>query len=396
MRTVLRTPGVLPLFGASLVARLPMGALGLLLILHTQALTGSYARGGLAAGVYALALGFSNPALARVVDRRGQTLVLRAGAPMSAAAITTIALLPAAAPSGLIVVFAAVAGAAQPPIGSCMRALWPTLVDGPDGRHVAYSLESVALEIVYICGPVIIVAGIGSLSVTAALLVCAGTQIVGDLAFSAHPASRGWTPEARGPGRDLSGALRAPGVRVLVGVFALSGLAVGAVEVAVPAALDAMGHRGLTGLLLGVWGVGSVLAGVAMSRLGAAPDGPRRLAALLALWGATHAAVAIASAPVTLALTLLLAGGSIAPTFIVANSMLDGLAPAGTLTEAFTWTSTGMVGGVAVGSAVAGVLVDAVSPAAAMADLGGGGLLAALLVRGAAAGSLRAPSAAAA
>lgn len=378
-----------------MIARLPMGALGLLLILHTHALTGSYARGGLAAGVNALALGISNPILARVIDRRGQTLVLRIGAPVAAAAIAAIALAPDSAPTALIILFAAVSGAAQPPIGSCMRALWPTLVDGPGARHVAYSLEGVALELVYICGPVVIVAGIGSLSITAALLACAVTLVVGDLFFSAHRASRGWVPVARGPERDLSGPLRAGGVRVLVGVFALSGLAVGAVEVAVPASLDAMGHRELTGLLLGVWGVGSMLAGVAMSRVGAAPDGARRLAVLLALWGATHAAVAIAGAPVTLALTLLLAGASIAPTFIVANSMLDGLAPAGTLTEAFTWTSTGMVAGVAVGSTVAGALADSVSPAAAMAVLGTGGLLAALLVRGAATGSLRASAVAA-
>ena len=53
-----------------------MGALGLLFVLHTQALTGSYARGGAVAGAYTLALGISNPLLARVVDRRGQTLVL--------------------------------------------------------------------------------------------------------------------------------------------------------------------------------------------------------------------------------------------------------------------------------------------------------------------------------
>ena len=378
-----------------MIARLPMGALGLLLILHVHALTGSYARGGLAAGVNALALGVSNPILARLIDRRGQTPVLRVGAPVAGAAIAGIALVPDSAPTEIIILFAAIAGAAQPPIGSCMRALWPTLVDGPDARHVAYSLEGVALEFIYICGPVVIVAGIGSLSITAALLACAVSLAVGDLFFSAHRASRGWVSVARGPERDLSGPLRAGGVRLLVGVFALAGLAVGAVEVAVPASLDAMGHRELTGLLLGVWGVGSMLAGVAMSRVGAAPDGARRLAVLLALWGATHAAVAIAGAPVTLALTLLLAGASIAPTFIVANSMLDALAPAGTLTEAFTWTSTGMVAGVAVGSAVAGALADSVSPAAALAVLGTGGLLAALLVRGAATGSLRASAVAA-
>ena len=108
-----------------------MGAIGLLLVLHTQALTGSYAAGGLAAGAYALALGLSNPVLGRVADRRGQTLLLRAGAPVAAAAIVAVALLPAGAPQGAIVACAVVAGLAQPPVGACMRALWPTLLPRP-------------------------------------------------------------------------------------------------------------------------------------------------------------------------------------------------------------------------------------------------------------------------
>src|SRR4051794_1724103 len=76
---ILRTPRVLPLFAAQCVVRLPMGALGLLLVLHTHDLTGSYGRGGLASGVYLVALGISAPALARLVDRRGQTAVLLLG-----------------------------------------------------------------------------------------------------------------------------------------------------------------------------------------------------------------------------------------------------------------------------------------------------------------------------
>src|SRR3954453_9650163 len=117
MRDVLRAPGALGLFVASSVARLPMGALGLLLVLHTQELTGSYAKGGLASGAYASALGISNPALARVVDRRGQTLVLRLGAPLAAAAIVGLAMLPGGAPLGAILAAAAAAGAAHPPGG---------------------------------------------------------------------------------------------------------------------------------------------------------------------------------------------------------------------------------------------------------------------------------------
>jgi hypothetical protein len=389
MRAVLRTPGVLSLFAVSCVARLPMGALGLLLVLHTQQLTGSYAKGGLASGAYALALGVSNPLLARTVDRRGQTVVLRTGAPLAAAAIVALALLPDDAPLGAILALAAAAGISQPPIGACMRTLWPELLpDDRDARHAAYSLESVVIEIVYICGPLAIVAGIGSWSAPAAILACAGFILAGDLTFSANPVSRAWRPH---PEREdaRGGALRGGGVRVLVGVFALCGLAVGAVEVTVPAALDGMGHRNLTGLLLGAWGLGSMLAGIAVARAGASAEPARRLALLLGGWGIAHAAIGAAGAPLTLTILLLVAGATIAPTIVVANGMLDGLAPAGTLTEAFTWTATGMVGGSAAGSALAGALVEVASPGVAMAMLGGGGVLAGLLVRAAATGPLR-------
>src|SRR3954451_10092420 len=91
---VLRSPGVLPLFLASCVARLPMGALGLLLVLHTHDLTGSYARGAVASGVVLAALGISGPGLARLVDRRGQTAGLLAGGLVEAGAMAALALLP--------------------------------------------------------------------------------------------------------------------------------------------------------------------------------------------------------------------------------------------------------------------------------------------------------------
>jgi MFS family permease len=391
MRHVLRTPGALSLFAASCVARLPMGALTLLLVLHTQQLTGSYADGGVAAGAYALALGLSNPALARLVDRRGQTIVLCTGAPIAASAMLALALLPNGVPLAVIAACAILAGVSQPPVGACMRALWPELIPDTEGRHAAYALEGAALEIVYICGPVAIVAGIGSWSMSAAMAACAAFALSGDLAFSAHPASRGWRPHPERV-RDLTGALRGQGVRVLIAVFALCGLCIGSVEVALPAALDGMGHRELTGLLLGVWGVGSMFAGLAVAHIGAAADPPRRLTVMLVAWGAAHASLAAAGTPAAVALVLLIAGATIAPTFVCANGMLDHLAPAGTLTEAFTWTSTGIAVGAAIGSALAGALVESASPALAMALLGGGGLVAAAVVRAAAAGPLRPPA----
>ena len=388
MGAVLRLPGVRSLFAAACVGRLPMGALGLLLILQTHELTGSFARGGLVAGAYTLALGFSNPVLARIVDRAGQTLVLRAGAVVSAAAMAAFALLPDGAPTLALMAVAAVAGSAQPPVGACMRSLWPVLAPDADTRHAAFALEGVAMEAVYIAGPVVIVGGIGSWSLTAGLLACALAVLIGDLAFSLHPASRAWRspPHAE---RHPAGALRGPGVQVLIAVFALCGLAVGAVEVGVPATLEPLGQERLTGLLLGIWGLGSLLASVAVARAGAAADPPRRLAVLLAAWGAAHAALALAAGPLSLAVLLLLAGAAISPTIVYANSMLDHLAPPGTLTEAFTWTTAGLTAGVAAGAVLAGAIVETASPSLAFAVLGGGGLLAAVLVRAAARRALR-------
>jgi hypothetical protein len=237
-------------------------------------------------------------------------------------------------------------------------------------------------------GPVLIVGGIGSFSLRAALLFCGVTVLAGNVAFSLRRPSREWRPE-HGAAPGLAGALRGGGVRVLVAVFVLAGLGIGAVEVAVPAALDEMGHRDLTGLLFGLWGLGSMLAGVAISRVGPSADPPRRLALLLVAWGAAHVPIGLAGSPAVLGLLLLAAGVSIAPTFVSANGMLDRLAPRGTLTEAFTWISTGLTAGLALGSAIGGAITEAASPGAAMAVLGVGGFLAAGVVALTAHGALR-------
>jgi MFS family permease len=385
---VLKVPGALPLFLASCVARLPMGALGLLLVLHTRDLTGSYAQGGVASGVYLLGLGVSAPLLARLVDRHGQTEVLRVGALVEAGSIAALVLLPDAAPFGAIVAAAALAGLGQPPIGACMRSLWPHLLEADASRHVAYSLEAVVTEIVYIAGPLVIVGGIGSWSIRAALAFCAAVVLAGNMAFSVQRASRTWRPQGDAV-RSLAGAMQGGGVRVLVAAFLLCGLGIGAIEVAVPAALDAMGQRALTGLLFGAWGVGSMIAGLAISRVGPSADPPRRLTVLLVAWGAAHVAVGLAGSTAVLALLLLAAGFSISPTFVSANGMLDQLAPRGTVTEAFTWLSTGLTGGLALGSALGGAITEAASPGTAMAVLGLGGLAAAGLVALTAHGALR-------
>jgi predicted MFS family arabinose efflux permease len=54
----------------------------------------------------------------------------------------------------------------------------------------------------------------------------------------------------------------------------------------------------------------------------------------------------------------LIAGLAMTPMISCQNTLVGAVAPAGTMTEAFTWTTAAMFGGIATGSAVSGSLVD--------------------------------------
>src|SRR5919201_1221955 len=191
LRTVLLAPGVARVFAASLVGRLPAGALGLLLIRRTRELGGSFGAGGLAAGAFSLGLAVSAPAIGRAVDARGQTRVLAVCAAAVAGALIALALLPSRAPLGAVLALAVLAGIAHPPLSACLRALWPHLLPDPSRQHAAYALEAAALEVSYVLGPLVLVSVVATRSAALALALCAALLLAGTPAFAAHPASRG-------------------------------------------------------------------------------------------------------------------------------------------------------------------------------------------------------------
>jgi MFS family permease len=376
---LLRLPGFTPALLASMAGRLPASALGLVFILRTRELTGSYAAAGVVAGVFALANGITAPLLGRLVDRRGQGAVLVPAAVVGTSAIVGFALLPhGVAPAGPVAL-AAVAGSVFPPLGACLRTLWPAMLgDDPSRMHAAFSLEAAALEATYIVGPVVIAGAIGAWSLQAATLTCAALLLGGVLWFAGQPASRAWRP-ADAPAAGLGGAIRSPGVRTLIAVFALFGATAGSVEVGVPVATEAAHHAGTAGLLLGVWGAGSLVGGLLAARAGAAEDPVKRLVALLVGLGAGHLLLTFTTEPFLLAVLLFFAGLAISPAIAAAYALVDGLAPAGTVTEAYTWLSTGIAGGLALGAAASGGLAEAHGASAAFAVAGAAGAAAALV-----------------
>ena len=161
----------------------------------------------------------------------------------------------------------------------------------------------------------------------------------------------------------------------LMVAMAAVGLVFGASQTGVAARLDGLGHDELTGPVYALMGVGSAVAGLLTTRL------PRGfgLAARIAAGGAglvlAGLLMASAAAPLALAGACLVAGVALAPALISSFSLAERAAPHGWGTTMMTTLSTANVVGVAAGAAIAGLLVDRVSPAAGLLVVSAAGVL---------------------
>jgi predicted MFS family arabinose efflux permease len=362
------------LFATSIVARLPLATVSIGLLVHAEHLTGSYAAAGAAAGALAVAQGVGGPWLGRLVDRHGQTVVLIGAALVAGVALTGTAALPAGVPLPVLLALAATAGLATPPVGACLRALIPLLRPAADRQRRAYAVDAAATELTWVAGPPLALA-VGAAAGSGTALCAAGVVLVAaTVLFALSPASRSWRPAPAAPARRR-GALSSPALRLLVTVLAGVGVVFGATEVGVTA-----GSGSAAGLLLGLWGVGSLTGGVIAARLGGGAGPGRGFTLLLTALGLGHLALAVpAHHPAITAVVIAVAGSTIAPILASSYAMVDATAPAGTVTEAFAWLATATAIGTSAGAAAGGALVDAAGPAAAFVLAGVAGLAAATL-----------------
>jgi MFS family permease len=282
----------------------------------------------------------------RLVDRFGQRRVLPPLALVHAAALgLLVACTELGTATAVLVLFGLLAGFAIPPTSSVLRSMWPTLLaDRPHLLQPAYALDSVLIELIFILGPLLTGLLTAVFAPQVALIVSAGSVIAGTLLFTALPPSRAWRPEHDASKASRWGALASPGVRSMVLISLPAGIGIGICEVAIPAFSDSIGSKELAGVLLAVWSAGSAAGGLIYGSLARRPPLER-----------VHQAVAILLA---LSLLVIPAGAFIAPLLATRNELIGRVAPAGARTEAYTWPVTAFVGGISLGSALAGLLVE--------------------------------------
>ena len=362
-RAVLSAPGCARLYLTALAGRLPQGMCSLAVLLLVRGHTGSYAAAGIAVGAQALATAVFAPVQGRLVDAFGRRPVLGPAAIGQALALVALVI---CADAGLgavgLIILAAVAGALQPSIAPAVRALLREILTDPEVRESAYALESVIQELIWITGPLLVGIVVAFASPAVAVVLSGVVGVSGSLLFLS-------SPRVAGRGRRDAGGTRASvlgneDLRALLGPIALTGMAIGAIDVGLPSLALHDGSRAASGLLLALWSAGSMIGGLWYGgRTWRASLRSRYQALLLAGVLCTAPLVAARTIPMGLVGSLL-AGLTVAPVFSCQNALIGRAVTAGTETEAFTWVAAALISGLAVGSAVGGSMVGAVGVSA--------------------------------
>lgn len=379
------TPATTRFSLTGLVARLPISMVGLGIVLLAEHETGSYGFAGSVSAVAVIANAVFAIPQGRLIDRLGQGRVLPVVITLWGIGLAlAMGSLSWDWPTWSTYAFAVLAGASLPSVGTCVRARWShTLAERPTLLHTAFSFEAVGDEAVFIAGPVAVTLLATAVHPAAGLGTALVVGVAGTFAFALQ---RGTEPPAH-PRVDAHAARPAMpwgAIAPLTLVGIALGLVFGAAEVVTVAFADERGHQSLSGVLLALWALGSLLSGVVSGAVTwqRGPLARLRIGAV-GMVVATAPLAFVPNLPV-MAPVLLLSGLAISPTLIATMSLAEQVLPPARLTEGMAFLQTGLAVGLAPGAAVAGLVIDeaGASPAYLVCLVGGVlVLVGALLIR---------------
>ena len=377
-RRVLGLPGALVFSMSGLVARLPISMISLGIVVLVSTRTGSYSLAGSVSAAYLVAGAVCAVPQARLIDRLGQSRVLPvAVAVFAAGLVAMMSAVETDRPAPWPHLFAAVAGAALPQVSSCVRARWAHLVSDKQDLHTAFAFEAVVDETVFIVGPALVtvlattvhpLAGLGA-AVLAALV---GTAVLVSQRRTEPPAS-GATRNH--PSDPMPWRMLGP----LVACAFMMGALLGGAEVATVAFSDELGAKPLSGLMLALWALGSLLSGLVTGAVHLRASNASRFRWGMLALGLLMLPLPFVNGFVLLGVFLFLSGFAISPTLIASFAWIEESVPSGRLTEGITVFTTGLAAGLAPGAALVGLVVDTAGASAsygvtAVAGLLGAGL----------------------
>jgi MFS family permease len=356
-RPLFSIPGAWAFMAGGLFARVGGAMFGVSMVVMIAARRDSYSLAGAITAVALVVLAIAGPVIGRLIDKHGQRrvavpFVLSAGS----CGLATVALSFAGAPAWTLFVSYG-ASAILPELGPMSRARWVHIYsDDPDALHTALSFEQIVDEASFVIGPVLGVVLSTVWFPEAGLLVAEVAYTVGILAFlAARETEPPVVPHAERP-KGLATAR--PGVFVVAAVLTMTGVIFGANEVTAVAVADAAGQQGFSSVILGLFAVGSTLAGVAYGARTFRMPLARRLVIAAAGMFVLEVPALVVTDLRGLAVVMFVAGSATAPMLITAMTLSQKLVPLGLVTEAIAVATTGILIGISIGAAVGGWAVE--------------------------------------
>jgi MFS family permease len=359
-RRVLNVPGVLGLQVLATIARIPAASAGLVLTLHVVGPLGrSYAQAGVIAAAVTVGGAVGAPWRGRAVDRFGLRLAVMPS-------IVVEAIVWGLAPRvsyPVLLVLAAIGGLLGLPIFTVVRQSLTALVP-IDQRRTALALDSVTTELSFIIGPATIVVLATQVSTTVAMWTVGACMVAAGIALLVrNPPTRSSADlqsvadSTASPVRDR----RLLANRSLLALFAITAtvtLVLTGTDIGIVSALRALDHTTFIAVAMVAWCSGSVVGGLVYGGL------HRTIPPWILLLGLCLLTIVVGFArqPWQLAVLLVPAGALVAP---VVTSTVEGvtrLVPERRRGEAMGWHGSALTIGVAAGSPLAGVVIDATSP----------------------------------
>lgn len=353
-REVLRTPGAMRFSAAAFIARMPAAIVMLAIVLYVSDSTGSYAQAGALAAAFQIAAAGGGLGSSRLMDRRGQ----RATLPFLALVHATGLLLFVLAQDNIVVqtIGVVLAGAAYPPMSSVVRSRWANaLRDSPEQLRTGFAWESVLDELIFTVGPLVTAVMAVQLGYAWPFVVSAVLTVTGCLLLAHEHATQ---PPVHAEHHDLGSVLKQPAMWRMPLIGACFGWVFGSYEVTTVAFAADQGLPGWSGLVLGLWAAGSGLGGLWFGQRAWKSTLQQQLVVCTLILGIVLIpAIFVGSLPV-LAFTTFIAGAAISPGLISTFALVERLVPSVLLTEALTWTNSGMILGYAAGTSLSGLFID--------------------------------------
>lgn len=332
--------------------RIPVFSAGVLLTVHVvTTLHRSYAAAGLLASVATVAIAISGPWRGRLLDRMGLRRVVLPSTVIALICWSTapwVDYLP-------LLVLAGVAGLFVIPSFSIVRQAVIAAVPSQE-RRTAISLDSVAVELSFIVGPATAIWAASVWDTRWVLFAIQMLGVVGGITlWLVNIPLRGESDDSEtdGSGVPRSGWFGLPFIAVCLAAasatFVLSGTDLGIV-----ARMRELGQPGAIGIVLAVWGAGSLIGALVYGGLS------RSISTFWLLGALAIVTFPMALAGGTASITILgfFAGLLCAPTITASVDQASRIVPASARGEAMGWHGSSLTLGGAMGAPFAGLAID--------------------------------------